>query len=155
MLERVKPAAWWVWLLAAGCASAVPGPLPSAAHEVGDLAGVLRSAIEYLEQHHGRLVLLAGKDLEPRVERLLPRLREVTTREQLPISERYSFPPGVLELRQVAIGDGTARVDCFLGPVPITPPGHLIADCGTTYRLFLRRSEGPTWSIDRLTITVC
>ena len=99
------------------------------------------------------MVVVLRNETRPAARAALARLRRVISLAQLPRVDGYSLPPGYFCLDELEVKGDTAVFRGQVGPVPAPGP-EITMDCGTTFTIALRKSEGK-WIVDNVTVMMC
>jgi hypothetical protein len=129
------------------CVSATTAP------DDGELARVARAGLGEVERGRSPVVVVLRNESRPAARAVLARLRKVISLAQLPKVEGYSLPRGYFCLDELEVKGDTAVFRGQIGPVP-APGAEITMDCGTTFTIALRKSEGK-WIVDNITILMC
>ncbi|MDQ2979505.1 MAG: hypothetical protein M3R62_09800 [Acidobacteriota bacterium] len=129
------------------CVSATP------ASDDGDLVRVARAGLVEVERGGSPVVVVLRNEIRPAARAALARLRKVISLAQLPKVDGYSLPRGYFYLDELEVKGDAAVFRGQIGPVP-TPGAEITMDCGTTFTIALRKSEGK-WIVDRVAVMMC
>lgn len=99
------------------------------------------------------MVVVLRNESRPAARAVLARLRKVIQLAQIPKVDGYSLPGGYFCLDELEVKGDTAVFRGQMGPVPVPGP-EITMDCGTTFTIALRKSEGK-WIVDSVTMMMC